>query len=82
MKDNADFIVCRAVAEIPKLFGMVRKSIIPGGIHTLKNGLLALKGGELDAELKPMGPGAKVFDLRDYFEEPFFETKKLVHIPA
>jgi 16S rRNA (guanine527-N7)-methyltransferase len=81
LKDKADFVVSRAVTEIPKLFGWVKKIIIPGGTQSLKNGLLALKGGELTEELKPMGTGVKVFKLSDYFTEPFFETKKLVYVP-
>jgi 16S rRNA (guanine527-N7)-methyltransferase len=81
LEDKADFVVCRAVTEIPKLFGWIKKNIIPGGTHTLKNGLLALKGGELADELSPMGTGVKVFKLSDYFTESFFETKKLVYVP-
>lgn len=80
VQDQADFVICRAVTEIPQLFGWVSKNIIPGGSHPLKNGLLALKGGALNEELKPMGPGVQVFDLNTCFDEPFFETKKLVHI--
>ncbi len=82
LADKADFIVCRAVAEIPTLFGWISKNIIPGGTHILKNGLLALKGGDLTEEIKPMGSAIQVFNLADYFNEPFFETKKLVYIPA
>jgi len=81
LTDKADFAVCRAVAEIPTLYGWIKKNILPGGIHDLKNGLLALKGGDLREELKPMERGWKVFDLNDYFEEEFFETKKLVYVP-
>ncbi len=43
--------------------------------------LLALKGGELEEELLPMGFGVKVFDISDYFSEEYFETKKVVYIP-
>jgi 16S rRNA (guanine527-N7)-methyltransferase len=81
LKEKADFVVCRAVTEIPVLFGWIRKNIVPGGTHSLINGLLALKGGDLEAELKPMGSGVKTFNLSDYFNEEFFETKKLVHVP-
>jgi 16S rRNA (guanine527-N7)-methyltransferase len=79
---SADFVVCRAVAEIPRLYNWIRKDLLPGGQHELGNGLLALKGGDLEAELKPMGNRVKVFDLKDFFEESFFETKKLVYVPA
>jgi 16S rRNA (guanine527-N7)-methyltransferase len=81
MKDKADFVLCRAVTTIPKLFSWVKKNIMPGGIHGLPNGLLALKGGELDEELEPMGSCAEVFNLGDYFTEEYFQTKKLVYVP-
>ncbi len=77
---QADFVVCRAVAEIATLFGWVKKNIRPGGSNTLENGLLALKGGDLTAELHTLGKKTQVFHLSDYFTEPFFETKKLVYI--
>jgi 16S rRNA (guanine527-N7)-methyltransferase len=80
LDDKADFVVSRAVTLIPGLFGWIKKNITPGGTHNLGNGLLALKGGDLTAELKPMGPGIKVYNLNDYFTEPFFETKRLVHM--
>jgi 16S rRNA (guanine527-N7)-methyltransferase len=82
LEDKSDFVVCRAITEIPKLFGWIKKNIAPGGMLKLKNGLLALKGGELTDELKPMGSSVKVFNLSDYFSEAFFETKKLVHVPG
>jgi 16S rRNA (guanine527-N7)-methyltransferase len=81
MKVKADFVLCRAVTTIPKLFSWVKKNIIPGGIHGLPNGLLALKGGELDEELSPIGSCAEVYNLSDYFTERYFETKKLVYVP-
>jgi 16S rRNA (guanine527-N7)-methyltransferase len=81
LKDKADFVVCRAVTEIPRLFGWVKKNILPGGSHSLKNGLLALKGGDLEEEIMNMGFGIKIYNLSDHFTEPFFETKKLVYVP-
>jgi 16S rRNA (guanine527-N7)-methyltransferase len=81
LRDKADFVVCRAVTEINRLFGWVSKNIIPGGSNNLSNGLLALKGGDLEEEILSMGFGVKVFDLKNYFSEEYFETKKLVYIP-
>ena len=49
--------------------------------HDLKNGILYLKGGDLDNELQNF-PKAKIFDLSAFFKYPFFETKKVVHIPV
>ena len=82
LTNQADFVVCRAVTEIPRLFGWVRKNIIPGGRHELKNGLLALKGGDLESELRTLVKDVHVFNLKDYFEEEYFETKKLVYLPV
>ena len=79
---QADFVVCRAVAEIPTLFGWVKKNIRPGGVNSMENGLLALKGGDLSAELKPMGKDVQVYNLSNWFSESFFETKKLVFVPV
>jgi 16S rRNA (guanine527-N7)-methyltransferase len=77
---KVDFVVVRAVTDIATLLKWTGKNIMPGGINTLKNGLLALKGGELDEELKAVRHTATVFNLSDFFEESFFETKKLVHV--
>jgi 16S rRNA (guanine527-N7)-methyltransferase len=81
LRDKADFVVCRAVTDIPRLFGWVGKNIIQGGTNTLPNGLLALKGGDLEDELLPMGFEVRVFNISDYFSEEYFETKKVVYIP-
>jgi 16S rRNA (guanine527-N7)-methyltransferase len=77
---SADFVVARAVTGISTLLKWTSKSIKPGGTHALKNGLLAMKGGELTDELAPIGRAATVFNLSDYFSESFFETKKVVHV--
>jgi 16S rRNA (guanine527-N7)-methyltransferase len=81
LRNKADFVVCRAVTDIPRLFGWVSKNITSGGTNDLTNGLLALKGGDLDQELLSMGFGVKVFNIRDFFSEEYFETKKVVYIP-
>jgi len=82
LKEKSDFVVCRAVAEIPILFGWSKKTLAPGGFNDLPNGLLALKGGELDKELRSMKQEVKVFNLNEYFSEAYFETKKLVYVPG
>ena len=82
LRDKADFVVCRAVTDIPRLFGWVGKNITPGGTNDLPNGMLALKGGDLEEELLPMGFGVKIFKISDLFSEEYFETKKVVFVPA
>jgi 16S rRNA (guanine527-N7)-methyltransferase len=77
---NYDFIVSRAVAAMPTFVHWTKGKIAKKSQHELKNGILYLKGGDLAEELKDY-PKAKIFNLSDYFEEEFFETKKLVHLP-
>lgn len=75
-----DFIVSRAVTQMDDFVKWVRKKIKKKNRHELKNGILYLKGGDLTEELKNF-PKANLVDLTDFFEDPFFETKKVVHIP-
>ena len=75
-----DFIVSRAVAAMPTFVHWVEGKIAKKSIHNLQNGILYLKGGDLTEELKEYSK-AKEFLLTDFFEEPFFETKKVVYLP-
>ena len=76
-----DFAVTRAVARSGALYEWVRAKISRNHIHGLKNGILALKGGDLAEELQELGRKYHIFDLSTIFDEAFFETKKIVHIP-
>jgi 16S rRNA (guanine527-N7)-methyltransferase len=78
--DQFDFIVSRAVTALPEFMGWIAGKIKKQGINELENGVLYLKGGDLDAELIPLKQYWKIFNLKDIFDEPFFETKKIVHI--
>lgn len=75
-----DFIVSRAVAAIPQLLLWSKGKIKPGGFNPLPNGLLYLKGGDFLAELQQVKKSYQLYDLNNFFEEEFFETKKLIHI--
>ncbi|SOC78710.1 16S rRNA m(7)G-527 methyltransferase [Salinimicrobium sediminis] len=75
-----DFIVSRAVAAMPTFVHWTTGKIAKESNHELKNGILYLKGGDLSEELATY-KRAKIYDLQDYFEEDFFETKKVVHLP-
>lgn len=77
---QVDFVVNRAVTDIHRLFGWVQKNIRPGGTNILQNGLLALKGGDLETELGTLKKMATLFHLESLFEEPFFISKKLIHL--
>ncbi|KAF2511852.1 16S rRNA (guanine(527)-N(7))-methyltransferase RsmG [Flavobacterium foetidum] len=80
VKGDFDFIVSRAVTNMPDFVSWIKDKIKKQHKHTLKNGILYLKGGDLTEELKDF-PNATLYDLADYFEDEFFETKKVVHLP-
>ncbi len=80
-KGQFDFIVSRAVTNMSDFVKWTRGKIAKAQRHPLENGILYLKGGDLEEELKPF-PKATVYSLSDYFEEDFFETKKVVHLPV
>lgn len=75
-----DFVVNRAVMPLADLLKIVRKNISSIQQNPLPNGLICLKGGELSDEIKPMHHLTTIWDLSDYFQEPYFETKKVVHV--
>ncbi len=75
-----DFIVSRAVAAMPTFVHWTKGKIAKTQNHKLKNGILYLKGGDLNEELQGYKT-ATIYNLSDYFNEDFFETKKLVHLP-
>ena len=75
-----DFVVSRAVTQMPRFVGWVKNKINTTQQHELANGILALKGGDLTAELQDY-PHAKVYPLDNYFQEQFFATKSVVHLP-
>lgn len=79
LKDTYDFIVSRAVAHMETFVRWTKGRIHKKQNHDLKNGILYLKGGDLSEELKRY-TSATIFDLPDYFEEDFYETKKVVHL--
>lgn len=80
VKGQYDFIVSRAVTNMDDFVKWTRKKIAKKQVHELKNGILYLKGGDLTAELQKF-PKAMVYNLSDFFENDFFETKKVVHVP-
>lgn len=80
VKGEYDFIVSRAVTNMDNFVKWTRNKVAKKQRHKLKNGILYLKGGDLSSELSTF-PKAKQFDLSAYFKDPFFETKKVVHLP-
>ncbi|OXA79614.1 16S rRNA m(7)G-527 methyltransferase [Flavobacterium aquidurense] len=80
VKGDFDFIVSRAVTNMPDFVSWIKDKIKKQHKHTLKNGILYLKGGDLTEELAAF-PKATLYDLAEIFEDEFFETKKVVHLP-
>jgi len=80
-KAQFDFVVSRAVMPLGDLVNIVRKNIASKQQNALLNGLICLKGGELESEVLPFKNDVTVYDLSDYFAEEFFETKKGVYLP-
>jgi 16S rRNA (guanine527-N7)-methyltransferase len=80
VKGNFDFIVSRAVTKMDDFVKWTKGKIAKKSNHALKNGILYLKGGDLTEELTNF-PKATLYDLTNYFDDEFFETKKVVHIP-
>ena len=75
-----DFIVSRAVAQMETFVRRIKDRVAKKSRHELKNGILYLKGGDLSEELAPF-PKAHIYPLTDFFDEAFFETKSVVHLP-
>ena len=73
-----DFIVSRAVTNMSKFLNLTKGRIIKGGHNSLSNGIIYLKGGDLSEELKEIKN--QIYNISDYFEEDFFETKKIVYV--
>lgn len=75
-----DFIISRAVSELPRFIKLVQKNISNRNLNSLPNGILYLKGGDLSAELKGIKHRFNVWDISSFFQEPYFETKKIVYV--
>ncbi len=80
LDEKFDFIVSRAVTNLPDFLNLIKGRISQKSSNNLINGLLYLKGGDLDEEIKKIKKYVEVKELSDWFEEEFFETKKLVYV--
>lgn len=82
LKTKYDFVVSRAVTRLAEFYGWVGKLINPESRHKIANGILYLKGGDLAQELEELAKPAHCYPITEFFDEEFFETKFVVHIPA
>ena len=79
-KGKYDFVVSRAVMPLTDLLKIIRKNISPKQQNALPNGLICLKGGELERETMPVKNKTTMWNLKEFFGEEFFETKKVVYV--
>ena len=80
VKGDYDFIVSRAVTNMPDFVSWIKDKIKKQNKHKFQNGILYLKGGDLTEELKDF-PKATEYNIGEFFKDEFFETKKVVHLP-
>jgi 16S rRNA (guanine527-N7)-methyltransferase len=76
------FVVSRAVTRLPEFVNLTSKNISRTGTNSLQNGILYLKGGDMTEELSPFKNKPRIWRIKDFFDEPFFETKVIVYLPV
>jgi len=81
-KEVYDFVVSRAVTDFTGFVNLTLKNIGKNSRNTLSNGILSLKGGDISNELSSFSNSITVWNIKEFFDEPFFETKKIVYLPA
>ena len=79
-KETFDFVVSRAVMNLSELAKLVRKNISKKQKNSLPNGIVCLKGGDLHGELEPFKKSCEIWNLSDFFDDEYYETKKVVYI--
>lgn len=80
MKEKFDFIVSRAVTAFPAFVALTRNRILKGGFNDLPNGIIYLKGGDFEEEIMDFRERIAVYRIPDFFEDEFFETKKIIYM--
>jgi len=81
LKGEYDFIITRAVAPLPTINSWIQNLVKPGGINQLPNGVLALKGGDLQEELAPFRKVLTKWEIEKFFEEEYFKEKSIIFVP-
>ena len=81
IKEKFNFVVSRAVMPLPDVVKICRKNIDKDQKNALPNGIICLKGGELQEEIRPFKNCVDMIDLHNYFEDEFFKKKKVVYVP-
>ncbi len=81
LREKYDFVVSRAVTKLPEFVSWIQKNISGKQKNAHPNGIIYLKGGELNEEIQPFKKKVLIQHIHEYFEEDFFETKKIVYLP-
>lgn len=79
-KNKYDFVVSRAVMNVSDLVKLIRKNVSKEQRNALPNGLICLKGGDMTEEIAPFRNHSEVWNLKSYFNDEFFDTKKVMYI--
>ncbi|HZK97459.1 MAG TPA: 16S rRNA (guanine(527)-N(7))-methyltransferase RsmG [Prolixibacteraceae bacterium] len=82
VKEEFDFVISRAVTTFPSFVGLVKKNVSRKPQNALPNGIIYLKGGDIQEEIKDYKRNIEVTEIANFFNEPFFETKKVVYLPV
>jgi len=77
-----NFIVSRAVTNFADFVKWTTKNITPESDNDIKNGIIYLKGGDLTEELSAFRNSVRIFDIKEFYSEPYFETKRIVYLPV
>ena len=80
INESFDFVISRAVTNLPDFIKMAAYKYSKKGFNEIPNGIIYLKGGDFEDELKNLRKKHKVYNIEDFFDEEFFQTKKIVHI--
>ncbi|MBR3830841.1 MAG: 16S rRNA (guanine(527)-N(7))-methyltransferase RsmG [Muribaculaceae bacterium] len=80
-RQKYDFVVSRAVMRLDELLPLIRKNVAKGNKNKYQNGLICLKGGDLNDELNAVSYPVIDFPITEFFNESFFETKKIIYVP-
>ncbi|WP_292267305.1 16S rRNA (guanine(527)-N(7))-methyltransferase RsmG [Butyricimonas sp.] len=80
MSEKFDFIVSRAVTAFPAFVALTRKRLLKESFNALPNGIIYLKGGDFEEEIQDFRERITVYNIPDFFEEEFFETKKVIYM--
>jgi 16S rRNA (guanine527-N7)-methyltransferase len=81
LKTKFDFVASRAITAFPKFVSLTRNLISKNQQNSIPNGIIYLKGGDFSDEIMPFKKSIEIFNISEFFEEPFFETKKIIFLP-